>query len=341
MNFLETIQNQVSNGNYNFKNLGEIEATVSSDGSLILLNYAYPKHWNAYECLCRGLILEAKTGNVIARGFDKFWNWEDNRDDNPVEITEKLDGSLILVFKYNNEMRTTTRGSFTSVQALHAAQLLTNYNLSNLPENLTFLFEIIYPENHIVVNYGNRDELILIGVRDRLTGDDYFYDQYISLAHYYNFKTPTIFTEKDIHYYVKWAKDLPVDFEGWVLRYADGTRYKIKGTNYFYANKLLYGMTYARLLDIFAKGAYNDFIAGAPPEIVAELSPYLARITDEVAYYKDEVRKAFLWAPKHTRKEFAIWSRSNYPELFHMLMNKFDNRDYTQLIYKELKRDLY
>jgi RNA ligase len=70
-----------------------------------------------------------------------------------------------------------TRGSFHSEQAEWATKFLNNSDAFLEIENgfwpqpdKTYLFEIIYPENRIVVDYGDYRGLVLIDVIDNLTG---------------------------------------------------------------------------------------------------------------------------------------------------------------------------
>jgi len=61
----------------NWTGLGHISA--KTNGDLTLFNYKpqaqFEGRWNPYEMVCRGLIINNKTGGVVARPFDKFFNW--------------------------------------------------------------------------------------------------------------------------------------------------------------------------------------------------------------------------------------------------------------------------
>jgi hypothetical protein len=66
MKTLKKIQNLVKRGE-SFSKYGAI--AVKEQGDLVLLNYlpAATKTWNEFECLCRGLIINKKTGEIVAR----------------------------------------------------------------------------------------------------------------------------------------------------------------------------------------------------------------------------------------------------------------------------------
>jgi RNA ligase len=141
---------------------------------------AYERVWDAVTQQCRGLIVNAKTGMVVARPWPKFFNYGE-RDVEfdltaPVEVTDKHDGSLgILVRMPLEGPLIATRGSFTSDQALHATDLyIDRYAGRWTPqEGLTYLFEIVYPANRIVLDYGDTDDLILLGAVHIASGATY------------------------------------------------------------------------------------------------------------------------------------------------------------------------
>lgn len=120
---------------------------------------------------CRGIIVDDR-GQVVARPWAKFFNHgqiEAGALDMaaPVEVTDKMDGSLgILHLAPDGTPRVATRGSFNSDQAIHATEVLRRDGEEptlRWPDGFTPLVEIIYPANRIVCDYGDRDELVLLG----------------------------------------------------------------------------------------------------------------------------------------------------------------------------------
>ena len=157
---------------------------------LAIYNYGedvqYRNKWNKVTLACRGLILNNQTGEVVARPWEKFFNFgqRDNRIDSaaPVEVTDKMDGSLgILYIRPDGKFAIATRGSFASEQALHATDLLNTLYEDYLIdwvgaywlEQNTYLFEIVYPENRIVCDYGDMDDLVLLGAVNKQYGQYY------------------------------------------------------------------------------------------------------------------------------------------------------------------------
>jgi len=78
---------------------------------LSIYNYSrecqYSKQWDDITLTCRGLVLDTD-GNVVAKPFPKFFNYEEHTSDEipneSFEIYEKMDGSLGIVFYYEEEL---------------------------------------------------------------------------------------------------------------------------------------------------------------------------------------------------------------------------------------------
>lgn len=62
---------------------------------------------------------------------------------------EKLDGSLGVLFNYQDAWKVVTRGSFTSEQSQEALKMAKLRDLSRLDTSRTYLLEIIYPTNRV------------------------------------------------------------------------------------------------------------------------------------------------------------------------------------------------
>lgn len=148
---------------------------------LEILNYtekcAYERAWNPVTTQCRGLIWDTDTRKVLARPFRKFFGHSEPgayvpEPDEPVVVTEKQDGSLAIGFPTVTGWEIATRGSFTSEQALHATGLWRKRYADSvtLQEGITPLWEVLYPQNRIVVDYEGIDDLVLLGAVNIATG---------------------------------------------------------------------------------------------------------------------------------------------------------------------------
>lgn len=116
---------------------------------LTIWNYSptcqYEGAWDEITLQCRGLVTDDQ-GNVIARPFKKFFNMEEGRHTptKDFEVFEKMDGSLGILFFYQDQWILATRGSFTSDQAVKGRELLEKYDYQRLDPEYTYLFEIIF-----------------------------------------------------------------------------------------------------------------------------------------------------------------------------------------------------
>jgi RNA ligase len=130
----------------------------------------YAGDWDEVTLACRGLIMDDH-GVIVASGFKKFFNYEEALRMGTVPtrfdhcyLQDKMDGSLGILFHYSGEWHMATKGSFVSDQALKGMEILKRkYDLSTFMPEFTYLVEIIYPENRIVVKYSD-ERLVFIGL---------------------------------------------------------------------------------------------------------------------------------------------------------------------------------
>jgi hypothetical protein len=134
---------------------------------LTIYNYGqkamFESIWDDVTCKCRGLIVNTATQEVVARPFPKFFNLGtayrpetavENLPPGLPEVTSKTDGSLGVYFRVGETPAIATRGSFISDQAAWASTwYYKNLSKAIWPSGWTPLFEIVYPDNRIVVKY--------------------------------------------------------------------------------------------------------------------------------------------------------------------------------------------
>lgn len=234
--------------------LGLIRKVVNLAGDLVLYNYTdqctYEKVWDEYTRQARGIIFEVETGECIARPFPKFFNLGEqpetrleNLPTSGYEIHEKLDGSLGILYYWDGKWNVATRGSFSSDQALYAQEkILPKYDLSCLATIVTYLVEIIYPENRIVLNYGSRESLVLLGAID-YSGREYPRDYMVTISLNTGMELSKPYSISLLAA-VELGKALPGDLEGFVLHWPEtGLRVKIKGEEYLRLHRIICGMS--------------------------------------------------------------------------------------------------
>lgn len=346
---IQELQHLVTSGFTDWKQYSEV--WVKRDGDLLLFDYTakaqYAARWNFFERISRGLIVNSISGEIVARPFDKFFNWfEGGRKagrfllgkQHIVSITEKIDGSLAILYRVGKPKvyRNATRGDFHSAQAEWATDFLNaHHDLSGLPDELTLLFEIVYPENRIVVDYGAREELVLLAARNRLTGAylPFFRDVY-ELAQRYNFSLPQVYSFNNVTEILDRTGILPPDAEGYVVEFSDGERYKFKGDRYLELHKLISGLSFKHTLEAMQSGRVEYIRSQVPEEHLVEFNAWVEQIELTVAATEQRVHAIFDQAPKATRKEYALWVQAQHKEDAPYLFALLDGKNIVPLIYR-------
>lgn len=331
---------------FNWKDYGEVRVDNHLKyHNLLIFNYTnkaqYEGRWNFFERVSRGLIIDKDTGEIVARPFDKFFNWQEGGRASTAQIhsiTEKIDGSLGILYRLNGSYRIATRGSFHSDQAEWATWFLhKHHDLSGLPNEYTLLFEIVYPENRVVIDYHGRANLTLLAVRDRFTGEYIVFSNVKNIiAPQYGFPTPLTYGFKDVDDLNARLPALPVNQEGYVVEFRDGQRFKFKGEEYKKLHKLISTLSFKNTLAAVQAGTVETIRAQIPPLYEGQFISWLREIETTVAETSKIVVEAFAECPKEGgRREFALWALREYPDYAPYLFAVLDRRDLVALIYKK------
>ncbi|MEU6933822.1 RNA ligase [Streptomyces sp. NPDC046374] len=219
----------------------------------------YEGVWNEVTVRCRGLVADDSTGRIVALPLPKFFNVSEHESgrpyaptlpDEPFEVYEKVDGSLGVLFHYAGRWRVASKGSFISTQATWAQRRLDAADTSALVPGVTYLAEILYPQNRIVVDYGDRRDLVLLAAFGP-DGTEVALAE--AAAHWTGVgSVVTVHPPMPLDTLVKLTESstLPdgapatgTDAEGFVLRFASGVRAKAKIAEYVRLHKVLTGVT--------------------------------------------------------------------------------------------------
>lgn len=247
----------------------------SVDSDVVLLDYSqkcqFSRAWNGVTLNSRGLIFRESTGEILARPFKKFFNFDEPTADNPpvgvMVRSPKFDGSLGIVYRLNGEFFVSTRGSFESTQALYASARLREYidndqvfsdELHEIyNNNQTILVEIIFPENRIVVDYSGLDDLVLLDILDNDTNKTVF-EVYDSIL--WPIKADKALIPEG--FYDTIASDIPEGEEGFVLYWpSNALRLKVKSAEYVHLHSILTNTSSRDLWRNMAVHACKDFIS--------------------------------------------------------------------------------
>lgn len=185
----------------------------------------------------------------------------------------------------------------------------------------TYLFEIIYPDNQIVVNYGEQEDLIHLATIDTATGKD---DPLIDVG----FPLVTRYDVDDLASLKSLEED---NREGFVVKFSGGLRIKIKFDEYVRLHRLVTQISNRDIWECLSQDKPIDEILDRVPD---EFNKWVRSVVSELqgAYHtiEQECRSSFL--DKGNRKETALYFQTQkYPQvLFAML----DGKDYSPMIWK-------
>jgi RNA ligase len=323
-------------------NDGYLKLNKDPNSELQLLNYTdkaqFDKEWNEYTLECRGLIFD-KNGTIIARPFGKFFNYEevDNIPNSKFKVFQKLDGSLGIVYYYNKQWNIATRGSFNSDQAQYAREnLMIEYKalIDKLDKNNTYLFEIIYPENRIVVDYNTSQRLVLLGCINTQTGIEIDIDniEYPDKALTYSFE--------DFNSIIATQSEESKD-EGYVIQFEDGSRLKMKYDKYKSLHKIMCNFTPRIVWESLKNNTPMD-LSSVPDEFYNQVKEIQNKLNNEYKIKYDKMYSLYNSIPselKNDKKSFAQYVMANHKEyqtyMFSFLMDKKQN--IADSIWQEIK----
>ena len=304
----------------------------------------YGQLWDNITLSCRGLVTDDR-GNVLAKPFKKFFNIEEDRHvpTQDFEVFEKMDGSLGIVFKYNGEVIYATRGSFASDQAKWMEKYGEKYNFKDiLVEGFTYLFEIIYPENRIVVDYGDQERLVLLGIIKTETGEEIPYDDIL-------FDGWDIVKKYDgIRDYSELKGKIDNNAEGFVVRFSNGDRMKIKGEEYLRLHKIMTNISTTGVWEHLSTGGdINELLKDVPDEFYKKIKDYADTLSYgyyQVSEYCGKTHYNFRYGKysdrevEPTKKEFAQHVLTNgHPPYRAVMFAMWDGKPYEKLIWNILK----
>lgn len=237
---------------------GIVKARYDHEHKYVLFSYAkgvYRPEYNWFESVSRGLVMNYETGEIVARPFDKFFNWGEQNKTTDAKIKrayEKVDGSLLIAFvdKYDGVLRAVTRGSFDSQQARVGLQILKDRIGGNqLLLSWTYLLEVIYPSNKSVVNYGGKRDTILLAIRNNETGEYMSWEDVLKEAERLNLNTCNVYEFSGPKEIVKTCEKLSNQEEGFVVEFEDGSRFKFKSLEYLKLHKDVWSMRPETIVD--------------------------------------------------------------------------------------------
>lgn len=313
--------------------------------------------WNDATELCRGIITDADD-NIIARPFRKFYNYEEIEQKGviptglPYKIYEKRDGSMgTLYWSPDGVPFIATRGSFESDQALFATELLRKILKWGKPEDIskvlsnfvtagnsskkifkvryTLVFEIIYPEDRHVVDYGGEESITLLAIIDNETGDEVDPELLSNI-----FGVVKCYESTDW----KHIRDMydGDNAEGFVVKFSNNFRMKLKYEQWFRKNALMAGLSRRKVLDFIVNDDLKGLF-GIVNQLNEENKIYYTNILKELRkMYADMECDAFSeYREFDTDKDAAFYFNACKHRA--ILFAIRHGKDYSRIIWKRIK----
>ena len=297
---------------------------------LVILNYDQIESPKTHPIVreCRGLVLHAETFDLVAKGFDRFFNegeaYELTKDfdwSNPVDIRTKEDGSYINLFNYDGRILITTRGSWADGECGFSgktwAEIVTRLlpdpfklnMVEYLSEGTNLIFELCSMHNKVVRSYPEA-KLVLLG--GTVLGTEVDPEHLDGFARTWGFDRP----ERHLCGTIDAVKELidrkaagDATWEGVVLRDVNGMRLKVKSAAYVSLHHMrgegdnLYHPRY--IIPFILKGEQAEVLTYFP-----EIKDRLDEVEDKVNELYDELIHYYSVSYGITdQKEFALTIR--------------------------------
>lgn len=317
---------------------------VIREGTRLKFSYVMRdvKGWNLFERQSRGMIVDYATGEIVAWPFEKFFNLGEPRAPSleslaglGFTISEKVDGSLGILWRDGGEARITTRGSFDNPYGEFAtAYWRERHGNLEIPLNMTLLFEIVWLDDPQpkVIKY-DKDGLILIGVIDRYTGSDY--GDVRSFGERWGLETPDFF-DCSVEDLVPMAEDTG-GVEGWVALFENGVRLKVKAAEYLKIFRLINQVSEKNLKELLLEDKALEWLAELPEELRGEAQEIYDDLAERLEKELIGIYAAYsALAPLRSRKEFALAVLKDYPEFAPFLFSLRDDRFDEKAVIKRL-----
>lgn len=294
------------------RGLGFVHRRVNRAAGLQLFIYTprcvYDDGWDEFTVMARGLIVDEVAGQVIATPFPKFFNVGERRGDVPdlpFEAFEKLDGSLIIAFHHAGNWRAATKGAFDSEQAVWAQTRFDAADLSPLTPGTTYLFEAVYPENRIVVRY--EDPALVMLAAYEGDGRELTYDEVLAICQALGWRAARRHEFASIVDMVSHAATLPRNDEGFVIRFSNGLRLKLKGAEYRRIHALISRCTPLAMWEAMVAG--DDMVAirrDLPEEFWADFDDIVRLLTASIAATEERVAEVAASIAHLSDKELGL-----------------------------------
>ena len=141
--------------------------------------------------------------------------------------------------------------------------------------------------------------------------------------------------------------------EGFVVRFSNGDRMKVKGEEYIRLHKIMTNISTTSVWEILSNGGkIEDFLNNVPDEFYEKIKNYVGELKYsfyQISEYCGKRHDGFRYGkyndryPEPTKKEFAEFVNENVnpPELRAVMFKMWDKKPYKPVIWKLIKPKFY
>lgn len=333
------------------KNAVRIKTETMNGDTFMMLKYGLlnPELFNQYEWMreCRGSIfVQGADGKwkYACRPFDKFGNYGEcyvpQLDWNSVRVHEKVDGSLIKVWKYNGHVYISTNGTINAfncfadgakhsfgdlfIQAFGGFELFDDFVTRTDLENWTYMFELVSPETELTVHYGVTAAYFLTA-RNVVDGSEC-----MQVALPWTVRRPKEFMIYSIAEALAYVQTMTKNEEGFVICDKYCNRMKLKSPEFLAAFKMRGNgkITDKKILKYWLEDKLDDVIAYFP-----EAREHIYSVLFKIDFIADKLFDEIQFLKKNnitTRRELGHWNADFYNKgyMFRYLQNGIMPLDY-------------
>ena len=306
------------------QDFADLNIKVKQENNLAIFNYGIDCDFsNPIVQEARGIIIDTNVLTVTCFPFRKFGNhgesYADTIDWSTARVQEKVDGSIMKVWFYDDKWHVSTNGTIDAYSNIGSfcssgksyGQLFdegaedAGLDYSKLDPAYTYIFELVSPEAPIVIHYP-KTTIYHTGTRHNDTGLEVNADIGV--------KKPKEYHLNSLDECIEAAKminnDTTLDSihdEGYVVVDKDWHRIKIKSPDYLKSHYFLMynNPTDARVISIIRSGEVSEVCAYFPAfmEYVNEINGKINKLASDIRLY---IRQCLTDATIMNRKTFFL-----------------------------------
>lgn len=302
---------------------------------------------------CRGLVFDKKTGDIVSRRYQKFFNHGENDETRDIDLTkphvilEKLDGSMISVVKHpeTKELVCLTKMGITDTSKNADAFLRSKPNYlkwcsDTLTQNITPIFEWCSRKNRIVIDYPY-DRLVLTAMRHNHTGEYIPYHQMKKIAKFFGIDCVETVSLNNLNEVKSF-----LDMEGVVIRFDDGDMIKIKADEYVLKHKTKETVVHEKtVIEIILNDGLDDVLPLLDEDYknkIVDFHSHFMKNLNSIALYLDIIFELKFEQFGNDRKQFAlsIMDLDGYHKSILFEKYKEPTRDTLEIIYNLIRKNI-